>query len=75
MLHLKSSTLVVKRTLNTLSSIVIVRLPGNQEMPRSISSERDYPFVPFCCHFITLLLSHNNKEHHSMTHEVQRTNQ
>jgi len=32
---------------------VVVRLSGKQEMQGVI------PFVPFCCHSITLLLSHN----------------
>ncbi len=53
------SYLVVRRTQSTLSSIVVVRLPGKQEMQGSIPCEEDYPFVPFCCHSITLLLSHN----------------
>jgi hypothetical protein len=48
-----ASPLVVRRTQITLSSIVVVCLPSKQEMQGSI------PFVPFCCHSITLVLSYN----------------
>ncbi len=40
---------------STRTSIVVVRLPGKQEMQGSIPCEGDYPFVPFCCHSIPLL--------------------
>ncbi len=49
-----SEVLVVRRTQSTLSSIVVVRLRGKQEMQGSMPCEED-----FCCHSITLLFSHN----------------
>ncbi len=63
--------LVVRRTQSTLSSIVAVHLPGKQERQGSIPCEGDYSFVQFCCHSITLLLSHNrNIIIFSVTHIV-----
>jgi hypothetical protein len=44
--------------------IVVVRLSGKQEMQGSILCEGDYPFLPFCCHSIVLLSSHNKLYYH-----------
>jgi hypothetical protein len=55
------SPLAVRRTESILSSIAVVRLSGKQEMQASIPCERDHPFVLFCCHSVTLLLSHNKR--------------
>jgi len=63
LLHPTCSRSVVRRTYNTLSSIVVVHRPDKQEMQGWIPYERDYPFVPLCYHSITLLFSHNSFQH------------